>query len=106
MSTQQKAPTVATVGASKTALLTGLDSTPPNPNTQAARLLDALQTGQKIDPLTAWQDLGIYRLSGVIYTLKNEHGVMIKTETARAYNRFGEKCHFACYSLQRDEVAQ
>ena len=35
----------------------------PNPQSQAGRLLAALLTGQKIDPLVGWRKLGIYRLA-------------------------------------------
>lgn len=77
------------------------DSTPvePNAGTQARRLLTALQTGQAIDPLTAWAKFGIYRTSDVIFRLRRA-GWKIRTERKDVSNQFGELCHVALYRLE------
>ena len=47
--------------------------------TQKQRLLNYLEQGNKINPLKAWQELGIYRLASRICDLRKE-GNMIKDE--------------------------
>jgi len=66
--------------------------------TQKDRLRRYLVNNQSIDPLRAWTDLGIYRLSAVIYILRRE-GVGITTENKTIHNRYGEKCVVANYML-------
>jgi hypothetical protein len=47
---------------------------------QNIRLINYLQTNTEINPLTAWQQLGIYRLSARVLDLRKE-GYKIKTES-------------------------
>lgn len=63
---------------------------------QKQRLLKYLKKYKTITPLEALRDLGIYRLSGQIFILRNE-GHKITTETKDVLNRFGETCHIANY---------
>jgi len=67
-------------------------------NSQEKRLLEWLQSGKGIDPLTAWTELGIYRLSARIFDAK-EHGANIKKASKIVYNRYGEKFTVAWYTL-------
>lgn len=68
--------------------------------TQKQRLVEYLERYGSVTPLEALRDLGIYRLSAQIFTLRKE-GYDIETETAVVSNRFGEKCHIANYVLKR-----
>lgn len=47
--------------------------------TQEQMILRALQSGRKIDPMTALNDFGCFRLGGRIYDLRQK-GYDIKTE--------------------------
>lgn len=64
--------------------------------TQQERLLSYLKTYKTINPLEAWKELGIYRLSATILTLRQQ-GHQIETARMDVKNRFGEKCHVAKY---------
>jgi hypothetical protein len=66
--------------------------------TQAGRVLDWLQNRGDLDPMTAWNELGIYRLGARIFDLRKE-GHAIERRMKDVSNRFGETCHVACYSL-------
>ncbi|MEY4592645.1 MAG: Helix-turn-helix domain [Pseudomonadota bacterium] len=98
MDANKKAVPGETSTAQKTALAGCDHITEPNINTQAARLLTALQTGQKINPLDAWARLGIYRLADVVFQLRGM-GHSIQTDTVSVLNRFGETCRVAGYWL-------
>ena len=65
---------------------------------QEQRLLDYLKTNFKVSPMDAWIELGIYRLSDVVFKLRNK-GYEIETERKSVLNRFDEPCNFAEYKL-------
>lgn len=65
---------------------------------QEKRLLDYLKANKKISPMEAWIDLGIYRLSDVVFKLRKQ-GLSIETERKSVMNRFDEPCNFAEYVL-------
>lgn len=65
---------------------------------QLDRVLSHLKTKGTIQPLEAWRDLGIYRLSAVIYDLRQE-GHKINTKRVEVVNRFGEPALIAEYEL-------
>tara|TARA_R110000823_G_scaffold26626_3_gene77503 strand:+ start:30 stop:239 length:210 start_codon:yes stop_codon:yes gene_type:complete len=65
---------------------------------QEKRLLNYLQINGKISPMEAWIDLGIYRLSDVVFKLR-KNGLGIETERKSVMNRFDEPCNFAEYKL-------
>ena len=82
------------------------DQTPDNFNpeypahdTQAARLLAVLLTGQKVNPLRGWIRLGIYRLSDTKFRLKKMGWPFVPGRLDVA-NKFGEPCHVALYSIE------
>jgi len=60
---------------------------------QEQRLLDYLKTNFKVSPMDAWIELGIYRLSDVVFKLRNK-GYEIETERKSVLNRFDEPCSF------------
>ena len=66
--------------------------------TQNKRLLTYLEQGNKINPLKAWQELGIYRLASRICDLRKE-GNEIKDEWLEVPNRFGEFVRLKQYYL-------
>lgn len=65
---------------------------------QEQRLIDYLNNHTDINPLQAWQELGIYRLSAVVFKLKSK-GHNIITNRIAVKNRFGEKCRVASYRM-------
>ncbi len=69
-------------------------------DTQNKRLLNHLQQGNTINPLEAWKELGIYRLSARIFDLR-ETGCEINTERKEVTNQFDEVINFAQYSLKK-----
>lgn len=77
----------------------------PTTGTQAARFLAALLAGRQINPLLAWQDFGIYRVSDVVFRLR-KLGWPVKTDDLAVDNRFGEECVVALYSLPSDVIEQ
>jgi hypothetical protein len=70
---------------------------------QMDRVLSHLKSYGSIQPLGAWRDLGIYRLSAVIYDLRQE-GHKITTRRVEVVNRFGEPALIAEYSLEVENV--
>ena len=67
---------------------------------QQDRLLNYLETNHQINPLTAWSELGIYRLSDTVLKLRKK-GHNIITEKLNVNNRWNEKCTVANYILER-----
>tara|TARA_Y100000361_G_scaffold81679_1_gene72249 strand:+ start:415 stop:618 length:204 start_codon:yes stop_codon:yes gene_type:complete len=66
--------------------------------TQNKRLLTYLEQGNKINPLKAWQELGIYRLASRICDLRKD-GIEVKDEWLEVPNRFGEFVRVKQYYL-------
>jgi len=69
-----------------------------NMTNQETRLLHYLELNKKISPMEAWTELGIYRLSDVVFKLRNKN-YEIETERKSVLNRFDEPCSFAEYKL-------
>ena len=67
-------------------------------DTQAGRLLQHLQSGKKIDRLSALVDLGIFQLSARIWQLES-HGFTIHKEAKTIKNQWNEKQRVIEYSL-------
>jgi len=55
---------------------------------------------EPVEPMTALNELGIYRLAAVIHQLKKE-GHIIESEMKTGLNKFGETCNWCEYSLKR-----
>lgn len=70
------------------------------PKTQNYELLKYLMRYKSITPAKAWEKLGIYRLSGRIYDLRNM-GVEIVTLRCEVPDRHGEKKTVAKYVIDQ-----
>lgn len=64
---------------------------------QEERLLEFLRANNSINPLISWKQLGIYRLSAVVYNLRKKHTII--TTRIEVTNTFNEKCSVAEYTL-------
>ena len=73
--------------------------------TQNERLLDHFKQGKTIQPMQAWHNLGIYRLGSRIHDLRKA-GHNINRNWVTVYNRWGEECRVAEYTLEMPGVAQ
>jgi hypothetical protein len=71
---------------------------------QNDRILDHLKTVGTIRPMTAWNDLGIYRLASRINDLRKA-GHKIHTKKVEVVNRWGESTYIAEYSLELEDAA-
>lgn len=69
-----------------------------NGMTQVERAFNYLRWNGSLQPLEALNELGIYRLSAVIFELRKT--VDINMEITPVKNRFGETCHVARYTLE------
>ena len=68
---------------------------------QNARLLAALKKGP-VNPLSAWVDLGIYRLAARVADLRSAGHPVTKT-MVQVQNQYGEPCLVAEYTLEQAE---
>jgi hypothetical protein len=66
--------------------------------TQKQRVLDAMANNRSVSPWYAFNHLGNTRLAATIFELKKD-GHNIKTENVIGVNKFGDKIHYAKYSL-------
>lgn len=62
---------------------------------QQKRVLTYLQEKGSIDPLTSLIELSVYRLSDVIFKLRESHN--IDTKMTKSKNRFNEPVSYATY---------
>ena len=65
--------------------------------TQCMRVLQYIDENGSITPLDALRELGVMRLSAVIFELRRR-GHDIITTMITVKNRFGEPARIACYS--------
>ena len=65
---------------------------------QEQRVLDYIKSNNSINPLEQWVECGVYRLSAVIFNLKQK-GYIIESKRKTSQNRFGEDVRFAEYSI-------
>jgi hypothetical protein len=63
-------------------------------------VLDWLKTGAGITSMEAFKELGVTRLSAVIFNLRKK-GYDIESETVEVRDRFGEHCKVARYRLRK-----
>jgi hypothetical protein len=68
--------------------------------TQSERVLWYIQEYGSITWFDAYRDLGIARLSAVIYNLLHLEGEPIESITEKGKNRWGEPTHFSRYYLK------
>lgn len=69
---------------------------------QMARVLDYIDEFGSITSLDAFRDLGITRLSAVIFDLR-ALGYNIQSDTEVQFNRYGEKAHFSRYYIPKEK---
>lgn len=65
---------------------------------QKQRVLKYIEEHGSISSLEAFRDLGVTRLSAVIFNLRHD-GIGIESETEETTNRYGEKARFSRYRL-------
>ena len=64
-------------------------------------VLDYMEEFGSITPIDAFRDLGITRLSAIVFNLKEEgHDIDKVIETGK--NRFGNRTRYARYSLGKE----
>ena len=73
--------------------------------TQIDRLNHYLHSGKTINPLSAWLELGIYRLSARVFDLR-DRGVNIKTRMVSVKNRWGEEVVVAEYYINKPNESE
>ena len=66
-------------------------------NSQILDVKRHLKNKKHITSLEAFKLYGCTRLSGVIYRLKNDYGLLIKTESRTVRNRYGTTSNIAVY---------
>jgi len=66
---------------------------------QEQRVLDYLEKHGSIDPLQAWLEVGVYRLSARIHRLRQQ-GYVITTTRKKVVNRWNESVKFAEYHYE------
>lgn len=71
--------------------------------TQATRVMDYMRQFGSITTLEAFRDLGITRLSGVIFDLRKKYVIVSRTERGR--NRYGEKTSYSRYYLEEKRAS-
>lgn len=70
---------------------------------QKKMALDYIREFGSITPIDAFRDLGITRLSAVVFNLREEgHDIDKAIETGR--NRFGNRTRYARYSFGKGEI--
>lgn len=67
---------------------------------QQQRVLNFLKKNGSINPLQSLMELSVYRLSDVIFKLRTDHNIKIKTKMTTSLNRYKEKCTYATYVLE------
>ena len=70
-------------------------------NKQCERIMEYLESGQRLDRKIAHIDLGIMNVTARITELRNE-GIPIVTEMKTVKNRWNEKCRVADWYLEND----
>jgi len=70
---------------------------------QHKMVIDYLKAHKTITSQEAFKNLGVTRLSAIIYDLKHQQGYNIQTYTIHPINRFGTKCNCAEYHLIESE---
>lgn len=65
---------------------------------QNKRLLNYLEQGETINPLKAWNELGIYRLASRVCDLRKQ-GIKVKDRWLDVSNRYGESIRVKQYYL-------
>lgn len=70
--------------------------------TQQERVIDYLKENGSITSMQAFNELGVTRISAVIFDLR-QSGYDIESEQTKGVNRYGEKTYFATYKLKMND---
>lgn len=70
--------------------------------THCDRVLDYINEFGSITSLDAFKDLGVTRLSAVVFDLKKK-GIPIETQFESSKNRWGDTTNYARYSFKKAE---
>lgn len=70
--------------------------------TQKVRIIKYIKEFGSINPMQAFMDLGITKLSTRIGELERENGYSFKREKGKGKNRYGEICYFTIYKLEKE----
>lgn len=70
---------------------------------QQERVLEYLKQNGRINPLSSLMELSVYRLSDVIYKLRESHN--IDTKMTKSTNRFNEPVSYATYIYKGEKNA-
>lgn len=68
--------------------------------THCDRVMDYINEFGSITSLDAFRDLGVTRLSAVVFDLKKK-GIPIETQFESAKNRWGDTTNYARYSFKK-----
>lgn len=69
--------------------------------TQQDRVLNYLKQNGSINPLVSLMGLSVYRLSDVIFKLRENHN--IETKMTKTTNRFSEPVSYATYTYRGEK---
>ena len=72
--------------------------------THCERVLEYMKQTGGITQAEAYDAFGCTRLSGRIYDLK-KRGIGIRATNVAGFNRYGEPCHYARYTLESEQMA-
>lgn len=68
-------------------------------DTQVKQVLQRIRECGSITSMEAFTEFGITRLAAVIYVIRHDFGIDIKSDTVTGKNRFGNPVNYARYSL-------
>lgn len=76
----------------------------PKKHTQAYDVYEYIKEHGSISQMQAYE-LGITRLGGIVYNLKNTYGMNIETEMVKTKNRYGHLTQYAVYKFAEEPVS-
>lgn len=68
---------------------------------QQERVLKYLKDNGSINPLESLMECSVYRLSAIIFKLRTDHKIKIKTKITSGLNKYKEVCKYAAYELEK-----
>ena len=75
-------------------------------NSQIKVIKEYLQAGNSITSFEAFTKFKVTRLSSIIYYLKHNEGLPIKSVNKTGTNTYGNFVHYAEYSIDRGEDSE
>ena len=71
--------------------------------TQLSIIKEKLENGERVTSMEAF-DLGITRLSAIIYVLRHDYGMNILTNRCTTINRYGHVTNYAEYVMVGGQI--